>query len=165
MEAKLHRSIRQAIGWYEVICGGVALLWFGHAAVTTGGAGGWGLVFLGLYALMTVAGFRLALQRSGGGVLSIFVQALQVVRVSTVRFEYLFLAGGAVWGEVGSHRFGLNPQINAAFKLKQVSGFGPQFVDQPWLIGVNLIPLAIVLYLAIMGRKLANEPEVPLQAS
>ena len=76
-----------------MICGGGALLWFGHAAVTTGGAGGWGLISLGLYALMTVAGFRLAQQRSGGTVLSVLVQAMQVARISTVRLEYLFLAG------------------------------------------------------------------------
>jgi hypothetical protein len=165
MEVKLRKYMLQVIGWYEVICGGGALLWFGYAAVMTGGLGGWGLVFLGLYALMTVAGFRLAQQRSGGTVLSVLVQAMQVVRISTVRFEYLFLAGGAVWGEVGSNRFGFCPQINAAFRLKLISGFGPQFVDQPWLVGVNLIPLAIVLYLAIIGRKMADKPEAVLLAS
>jgi hypothetical protein len=157
VELRIHRYIRQIIGWYEVACGGGALLWFGYAAITTSGAGGWVLVFLGLYALTTVAGFRLARQRSGGRLLSVLAQAAQVVRISTARFEYLFLAGGALWGEAGSNRLGFHPQLGLAFKFKQVSGFGPQFVDQPWLVGVNLVALAIILYLLTTGRRMSTQ--------
>lgn len=152
--AKAADIIRQVIGWYEVVTGGFGALYFGHAAMTSGGISSLGLMFVGLYALTAVAGLALATKLPAGWLLSLVVQAAQVVRVSTPRWAYLFTAGAAWWLQVGSAGFDWHHDFGVRFRIFWTTGFGPSpVVEQVWLVGVNLVPMVIIGYLVYGCRR------------
>lgn len=142
----------QIIGAYQLFAGGYGALFFAVQIIRAGGASLGGLIFIALYVLVAYAGFALLKGRSNGVQLTLFAQALQVVRITSSSFAYLFMAGLAFWinlGTGGLHMPGLS--FGAFFRWMTTSGFGPRSGGEPFTVGVNLVSLAIVLYLLYGG--------------
>lgn len=152
MKSKLHPLVARILGVYQLLVGGYGALFFAVQIIRAGGVSLAGLVFVALYILVAWAGWQLLKNRPNGATLTLVVQALQVVRVSSGAFAYAFLAGLAFWVTVGSSGLdvpGLG--FGTSFRWMASSGFGPRPTAEPFTIGVNLVAAAIVAYL-LYGR-------------
>lgn len=143
----MRKTINQAIGLYELITGGFGALWFGFAIIRSGGVSLIGLVFIALYVLVAWAGASMLRGRPNGVTLSIIGQAAQVLRLSVGGFAYVFLAGLAVWLGIGGEGVSVQTDFATRFHLAWGSS------GRPFAMAVNLVPLAIVLYLVYGGRR------------
>lgn len=152
MRAKPHPLISQILGVYQLLVGGYGALFSLVQIVRTGGASLAGLIFVGMYALVAWAGWRLLKRRPDGPMLTAIAQGLQVVRVASSSFAYAFLAGMAFWLDLGSGGLqvpGLG--FGVSFRWMTVSGFGPSSGTGTFTIGVNLVAAAILAYF-VYGR-------------
>ena len=86
--------------------------------------------------------------RSNGAALTVFAQALQVVRITSSSFAYVFLAGLAFWISLGTGGLKIpGLRFGVSFDWMTSSSFGSPGGGEPFTIGVNLVALAIMLYL------------------
>lgn len=152
MRAKPNPLVSQILGVYQLLVGGYGALFFLVQIVRAGGASLAGLIFIGMYALVAWAGWRLLKRRPDGPILTAVAQGLQVVRVASDSFAYAFVAGLAFWVDLGSRGLqvpGLG--FGVSFRWMTASGFGPGSGAGTFTIGINLVAAAILLYF-VYGR-------------
>lgn len=147
----MHKTIRRLIGLYQLLTGGYGCLFLVYSILLAGGGSLGALLILGLCILTAAAGMRLWNGRPGGQELSLLAQAAQSVSLSAGWLRYLFNAGLALWLNFGGgvhfdHDFGTR------FRFGLASGFEPGSQPYPYAFGLNLLPLAIVLYLVLTAR-------------
>jgi len=142
----VRKTLGQAIGLYELITGGFGALAFLFLLIRSGGISLAGLVFIALYVLVAWAGVLMLRGRPNGVKLSLIGQAAQIVQLSAGGFAYLFLAGAAVWLRLSGGRLAVHTDFGARFNFTSNSSGGPL------ALAVNLVPLAIILYLVYGGR-------------
>lgn len=150
---QMNRGLRQIIGLYELLTGGFGTLFLVYSILLAGGGSLPALVFLALYALTALAGWWLWKGRPAGVRLSIFAQAAQLVSLSARWIRFTFNAGLALWLHLGSAGLRLDHGLGPQFNFGWATGWGPSWQPYPVAIGVNLVAMAILLYLLMGGRK------------
>jgi hypothetical protein len=148
----MNRTLRQIIGVYELLTGGFGGLWLAYSILLAGGGSLAGLVFFALYVLTGLAGWWLLKGRAGGVRLSIVAQAMQVPYISLSSLMFYFTAGAALWLRIGGEGLWLDSEFGTRFNFSLLSGFGPGRQTFPLVLGVNLVPLAVLVYLVYAGR-------------
>lgn len=153
----MSRMLRQIIGVYELLTGGFGALWLAYSILLAGGGSLGALVFFALYAIVALAGWWLLKGRAGGVRLSIAAQAVQVPYVSLASLAFYFMAGAGLWLRIGGEGLGLDSEFGTRFNFSLLSGFGPGRQTFPFALGVNLVPLAVLVYLVYAGRGKARK--------
>lgn len=148
----MSKTLLRLIGLYELLTGGFGTLFLVYSVLLAGGGSLIALIFLAMYALTALAGLWLWSNRPAGIRLSIISQAAQTLSVSAGSIAYLFTAGIALWVRLGRGGLDFDHDFGTRFRLGIVTGFGPGSSPYPYSIGINLLPLAILLYLWFGAR-------------
>jgi hypothetical protein len=100
-----------------------------------------------VYVLSVVAGVGAFRWTRWGRRLSLAVQAVELLSVTTTSLSFSFVSGAGLWLTLG--RAGVTTQrvLGSAFEFHTQSGFGPGIVHKPFEIGVNVIAATAFVWL------------------
>ena len=105
------------------------------------------MLFVIFYVLAIAGGIGLWRETRRGDALACSALAAQVPWIVASKFGYLFSCGIGLFAGFGSLGFSWRRSIGATFDFRLESGFGPQFENRPWLIGMNYFAAAALIYL------------------
>lgn len=138
-------QVYRIIGTLEVVGAGWSVVALLQAFIRAPGAVlPWGLVFvvLAAYSVVGLAGLLLLRQKEVGEILSIVAQSMQVLQITAGSIAYRFLAGYQASIYVVGDHLAAYGGLTASVNLWRDSG------DPPFALGLNLIPLAVLVLLA-----------------
>lgn len=142
--------IRRAIAIGQVL-GGAMGTWFTIPIVFSGGFL-IGLPFCAFYVGCILAGIGLWRQTARGERWSRFLQLVQVPWIRTAHVGWQLACGAGLWSGIGSGGWAGARRLGSMFDFHLTSGFGPQFNNAQWTIGVNYLAAIVLVYLLVTRR-------------
>jgi|SRR6185312_5391701 len=131
------------LGIYETVGGLVGIGLMGWLSVRHPEALPWGnlLIAASPFGLVLTAGLRLRQRYAGGWPLSLLAQLIQVCSWSGRRIVWKFCAGGYLYAVLTSKRPTLSAGVDATLLV------GTRITDHVPTVGLNLVPVAVILFL------------------
>ena len=143
--------IRRGIAVLQVV-GGAVGLWFAIPILLSPGIL-IGLPFTAFYAGCILAGIGLWRQSARGERWSRLLQLVQIPWVKTAHFAWQLASGAGLWTGISSTGWTSERRLGSTFNFLWATGFGPQFDNAPWTMGVNYLALIVLGYLLFTGHR------------
>ena len=128
--------------------GGVQGVWLAVPAVFhPGGVSFMAMSLAAVYIVSVVAGVGAFRWTHAGRQLSLGVQALQLVAITTTSLGFSFVSGAGLWVTFGAGGVATHRVLGSAFNWEIQSGWGPGIRQVPLSIGLNVIAATAFVWL------------------